>query len=180
MLGHKFQLTVVQVNRLAASVLELIMLSISRSRRASIPAADLAASTRLSLDPVGYTKCQQDHRYQEGWRMAAAVCLADPMYIHSQLELISYTFAIAGSKEMFEVLLSCTDLLVSSCHSRKGSWSLWLQNHYWTIQLPAVISWCCGPDPKPAAVSDQSPRVNHAPSVLVGWLFVCAKCWVNV
>lgn len=53
--------------------------------------------------------------------MAAAVSLADPLYIHSQFELISYTFAIAGSKEMFEVLLSCTDLLVPSCHSRKGS-----------------------------------------------------------
>lgn len=48
------------------------------------------------------------------------------------------------------------------------------------IRPPAVISSCCGADPKAAAVSDQSPRVNHAPSVLVGRLFVCAKCWINV
>lgn len=65
-LRHKFQLAVVQVNHPAASVAAIIMPSISRSRRASIPATDLAASTRLALDPVGCTKCQQDHRHQEG------------------------------------------------------------------------------------------------------------------
>lgn len=40
MLRHKYQPTVVQVNRPAASVPEFTMLSISRSRRASVPAAD--------------------------------------------------------------------------------------------------------------------------------------------
>lgn len=62
--------------------------------------------------------------------MAAAVCLTDPVCSPSQLKFFSSTFGIARSKEMFEVLLSCTGLLVPSCHSRKGSWSLWLQNHY--------------------------------------------------
>lgn len=66
MLRHEFQPHVVQINHPTASVPELTMLSISRSRRASVPAADLAAPTRLSLDPVGCTECQQDHRHQEG------------------------------------------------------------------------------------------------------------------
>lgn len=72
-----------------------------------------------------------------------------------------------------------SQVLTPNCHSRKGSWSLWLQNHDQIIQTPAVISQCCGPNPKLVAVSDQSSRVNHAPSVLVGWLFAYVKCWVN-
>lgn len=96
------------------------------------------------------------------------------------MRFFSSTLGVARGREMFVVLPACAGLLIPSCHSRKGSWNLWLQNHYWIIQLPAVISQSCGPNPKLSAVSDQSPGVNHAPSVLVGWLFVYAKCWVNM
>lgn len=105
---------------------------------------------------------------------------SDPVCSPSQLGLFFFHFWYC-QKEMFEVLLSCTGLLVPSCHLRKGSWSLWLQNHYGVTQLPAVISWCCGADPR-----QQQQPVIRAPEWIMHHLclwadcFVCAKRWLNV
>lgn len=130
----------------------------------------------IQRDVLGASRTTDTRRAEGGLQQSALLieCVA--------LHIVSFfysTLGLARGKEMFVVLPACADLLVPSCHSRKGSWSLWLQNHYWIIQLPVVISQSCGPNPKLAAVGDQSPGVNHAPSVLVGWLFVYVKCWVN-